>query len=276
MTPKFTNPEEMRRFSDFETTIQAKETCIQHMFPDDPQTLDLPRILCLHGGGTNSHIFRAQCRALVAHLKPFFRLVFAEAPFLSNPGPDVVSVYKEWGPFRSWIPMLQTTDTDDDDIARQVYQSLSIAMMQDDDAGATGSWVGLLGFSQGASLAVSLLLKQHLDETLSSGRRYINTNRNNRFRTNYKFAVLIAGRPPSTRLRLGVPETVRLQVPTIHVHGLKDPHVELHKTLISQCNFGASYSVIEWDGGHRLPIKTSDVDMVTAEVLRVAVMTSCI
>jgi hypothetical protein len=50
-------------------------------------TLYLPRILCLHGGGTNAKIFRAQCRVLRAELGSKFRLCFAEAPFSSQPGP---------------------------------------------------------------------------------------------------------------------------------------------------------------------------------------------
>lgn len=38
-------------------------------------TLDLPRIMALHGGGTNSTIFRMQCRVLERALRPYFRLV---------------------------------------------------------------------------------------------------------------------------------------------------------------------------------------------------------
>lgn len=68
---------------------------------EDP-TLHRPRILCLHGGGTNAHIFRAQCRSLSYALAPHFRLAYAEAPFLSDPGPDVASVYADCGPFKRW------------------------------------------------------------------------------------------------------------------------------------------------------------------------------
>jgi pimeloyl-ACP methyl ester carboxylesterase len=57
----------------------------------DP-TLHLPHILCLHGGGTKARIFRAQCRALTAHLQTKFRLCFADAPFLSQADPDVDEV----------------------------------------------------------------------------------------------------------------------------------------------------------------------------------------
>lgn len=74
-------------------TLSPKEDCILH----------LPRILCLHGGGSNARIFRAQCRAPRAELSHHFRFVFADAPFSSEPGPDVTSVYKNFGPYRRWL-----------------------------------------------------------------------------------------------------------------------------------------------------------------------------
>lgn len=63
----------------------------------DIANLHLPHILCLHGGGTNARIFRVQCRVLEAQLKNKFRLCYAEAPFASNAGPDVLSAYKNGG-----------------------------------------------------------------------------------------------------------------------------------------------------------------------------------
>lgn len=155
-------------------------------------SLDLPRILCLHGGGTNARIFAAQCRVLRAALSSTFRLVFAEAPFPSRPGPDVVSVYGTWGPFKSWL-RLQDGDApglDSVDIVEAVDASLADAMIGDDALGATGQWVGLLGFSQGAKMAASLLLRQQARATFS---------RHSRIST-FRFAVLFAGRAPLVAL----------------------------------------------------------------------------
>src|ERR1700722_18740540 len=92
---------------------------------DDP-TLHLPRILCLHGGGTNARIFRAQCRVIRAHLISLSRLVFAEAPFPSPPGPDVESVYGDWGPFRSWLPARNKIDV------RSIDACIATALRADD------------------------------------------------------------------------------------------------------------------------------------------------
>ena len=71
--------------------------------PSVDLTLHEPRILCLHGGGINARIFRDQCRVLKRSLSSASRLCYAEAAFLSKPGPDVVSVYKSYGPFEAWL-----------------------------------------------------------------------------------------------------------------------------------------------------------------------------
>lgn len=64
--------------------------------------IDLPRILCLHGGGTNAEVMRMQSRAFVSGLREDFHLVFADAPFLTDAHPAIVPVYEDFGPFRMW------------------------------------------------------------------------------------------------------------------------------------------------------------------------------
>lgn len=129
----------------------------------DDLTLHLPRILCLHGGGTNARIFRAQRRVLERALRPTFRLCFAEAPFPSQAGPDVASVYKDFGPFRAWLSQSpEDPKRDVKQAAEQIGMSLRNAMDEDDRKGATGEWVALLGSSQGAKVYASLLFSQQL------------------------------------------------------------------------------------------------------------------
>ncbi|RYP73020.1 hypothetical protein DL771_003888 [Monosporascus sp. 5C6A] len=228
--------------------------------PGDP-ALDLPRILCLHGGGTNARIFRAQCRVIRAHLISSFRLVFADAPFPSPPGPDVESVYGEWGPFRSWLPAPKKIDVGSIDAC------IAAACSTDDRAGATGRWVGLLGFSQGAGVAASLLLRQQKkNESQTEGDR--------KRCPDYRFAVLMAGRalsmPMDTGMDVAVDEPGLLQLPTIHVHGLRDPGIEMHRTLLHYCCRKSNTRLVEWDGDHRAPITTEDVAAVVAEIEDVA------
>ncbi|CAI7673676.1 unnamed protein product [Penicillium manginii] len=213
-------------------------------------TLHLPRILCLHGGGSNAAVFQSQCRRLIAQLKSEFRFVFAQAPFLSEAGPDVMSVYKE-------------------------------AKRQDDAKGATGAWVGLLGFSQGAKMCASILYRQQVRQE-QLGRRSGDSE--------YDFGILIAGRAPFVcldphlDLHSPLPDVSQitdgkyegpcpnvLRIPTVHVHGIRDPHVALHRQLFSDFSSAESRRFVEWDGGHRVPLKYNDVSLVAYQIRELAI-----
>ncbi|KAL0930004.1 citrinin biosynthesis oxidoreductase [Colletotrichum truncatum] len=257
----------------------------EYLKMNDTATIHLPRILCLHGGGTNAFIFRMQCRVLEKRLKRSFRLVYAQAPFISvEPGPDVTSVYKDCGPFRVWrrdhrMPGVWTSE----DVAAGIETALALAMAADDAKGATGEWVGILGFSQGANVAASILYRQQ-----SYGV------------TSFRFAVLFAGRGPLVWLMpelpqphglidaatpfthpapawitLGSTEHI-LRLPTIHVHGLKDPGLDRHRDLLRDYCDPLQATLLEWEGGHRMPIKSKDVEVVVQQIMKAAWETECI
>ncbi|KAI8627466.1 serine hydrolase FSH [Xylariaceae sp. FL1651] len=269
----------------------------------DP-TLHLPRILCLHGGGTNARIFRAQCRVLSRLLEPHFRLVYAEAPYPSVPGPDVVAVYAGDGPFKRWLRWLPSHAAVEDQAAvRDIDGALRAAMDADDAAGASGPWVGLLGFSQGAKMAVSLLFRQ---QQRALRRRAANEGRNrgagwgqeeegdDGIYDGWKFAVALAGRAPLVNLEPGVfkssllsdPSEIGLsgqpdlmdmaagnhilRLPSIHVHGLTDPGLHLHQELLENYTDPACTKLVQWDGGHRVVLKSTDVQPVVDAILEVA------
>lgn len=258
----------------------------------DTTTRHLPRILCLHGGGTNASIFRTQCRQLSRSLEPHFRLVYVEAPFASLPGPGVVPVFADSGPFKRWFP--DGGEHSDADVISAIDASLRKAMEDDDAlAGATGPWVGLLGFSQGAKLAASLLYRQqqraveHPERVESVG--------------NWRFGVILAGRGPLVALDLEAcrssmldkPSSVTiamgdghvstsgdaagdgclLRLPTLHVHGTLDPGLELHRQLLERCCAPGTTRLLEWPGDHRLPLKSAHVDPVVAEMVQMAAST---
>ncbi|KAE8141919.1 hypothetical protein BDV38DRAFT_295728 [Aspergillus pseudotamarii] len=252
-------------------------------------TLHLPRILCLHGGGTNARIFRMQCRVLERMLRPHFRLVFAEATLPARPGPDVTSVYKDYGPFKAWLRVRPEDPAEDaHNIVRKIEDSLAAARLADDCRGATGDWVGLLGFSQGAHLAAGILATQQ-----ELRRR----NEDDEVWPAFRFAVLLAGRGPLRWLRPDLPmprgfvdaaqcttggeplvavdllQDNRLQTPTVHVHGLADPGLELHRRLLYQYCDTRMAALIEWGGNHRVPIKIRDAASVVEQILSVAQQT---
>lgn len=249
-------------------------------------TLHLPRILCLHGGGTNARIFHAQCRRIRAQLQNEFRFVFAEAGFPSQAGPDVLSVYEDWGPFKRWLRWLPIhPDPGPEAIIDGLHQSLEDAMLLDDMRGATGEWVAVLGFSQGAKVAASLLYRQQLQEQV-----YGKGNAS----TDFRFGILLAGRAPFVCLDLDaegcdyLPNASHitdvhgfkrpnlhvghslLRIPTLHVHGTNDPGLDLHRQLFEDFCDPKTRRLIVWDGYHRVPLKTNDVAMVAHGIRELA------
>lgn len=242
-------------------------------------TIHLPRILCLHGGGTNAAIFQMQCRVLEKRLGRSFRLVYAQAPFTSTePGPDVTSVYRNYGPFRVWFcDHNMSKFLTSRDVATAIDASLALAMAADDAKGATGDWVGLLGFSQGAKAAASILYRQQRCAI-----------------TNFRFAILFAGRGPLVWLMPDLPrpdglvdaatpftyasspwvslgsDEHMLRLPTVHVHGVNDPGLEYHRDLLREYCDPLQATLLEWAGDHRMPIKSRDVEAVVQQIHRVA------
>jgi len=152
-------------------------------------------------------------------------------------------------------------------------------MEADDQQGATGDWVGLLGFSQGAKLCASLLYtQQYCRERLGQEPPIL---------PHFRFGVLLAGRSPLVWLdsdsnappglandattyaasQVDVPVAERLRVPTLHIHGLRDPGLESHRELLKQCCDATSARVLEWDGVHSVPLKTVDVRPLADAIL---------
>ncbi|KAF5965622.1 serine hydrolase FSH [Fusarium coicis] len=241
-------------------------------------TIQLPRILCLHGGGTNAFIFRMQCRVIEKRLGRSFRLVYAEAPFTSTePGPDVTSVYRDYGPFKVWLRDQRISGVwTSRDVAAEIDAALAVAMAADDAKGATGDWVGLLGFSQGARMAASILYRQQICGL-----------------TSFRFAVLFAGRGPLVWLMPDLPQPHglvgadtsftepapaflaldsedMLRLPTIHVHGLKDPGLGHHRNLLREYCDPIQATLLEWEGDHRMPIKSRDVETIVQQIHKLA------
>jgi predicted esterase len=197
-------------------------------------------------------------------------------PFFCNPGPGIVPVYQDYGPFRRWLRWLpEHPEIDDESAIEEVFYAIKTA--KDEDEG-DGPWVGLIGFSQGAKLASSLLYDQQIHQ-----------EKDGKADTDYKFAVLLAGRSPLVSFSeyTNSPACVAagaisegflyegesphiLRIPTIHVHGLNDPGLHLHRKMLKQYHDPKTSTLIEWDGTHRVPIKKTDVEPIVKEIYRMA------
>ncbi|RDA85963.1 hypothetical protein CP532_0790 [Ophiocordyceps camponoti-leonardi (nom. inval.)] len=245
--------------------------------------LHLPRILCLHGGGTNARIFATQCRSLVQLLKAEFRLVFAEAAFPSQAGPDVTVVYGEWKPFKRWMRWLPEHPAIEHDVAvGALDDSLREALRKDDLRGATGECVALLGFSQGAKMVASLLYRQQLRDEAGLPPDSLR----------FRFGVIMAGSAPLVALEPALcpkpglpdasdiselkpcePRVFVLRVPTLHVHGTLDPGLFRHRRLLEEFSDPKTSALVEWEGEHRLPLKQTDVAPIVGHIRRLAMET---
>lgn len=246
-----------------------------------PDTLHHPRLLCLHGGGTNANIMRLQCRALRPKLEACFRLVYVEAPFLSQAAPGIDAVYAKWAPFRNWLPGAGDPDESfpgvasysgsakiDRRIVASIDQAINLAMEEDDRAGGTGSWVGMFGFSRGAQAAASFLLRQQ--EYEKSGLAT----------TDFRFALLMAAPAPLFNMAIGsdfqISRDARLNIPSVHVYGSRDSVLWDFQHTLHDCCTTESAKRYDWDADHQIPLKTIDVDAIMALVMQVAQETGAI
>ncbi|OAL44102.1 hypothetical protein IQ07DRAFT_522979 [Pyrenochaeta sp. DS3sAY3a] len=259
-----------------------------------PDTKGFPRILCLHGGGVNAAIFKAQSRSLIRHLQHSFRLVWADGPFFCDPHSDIISVYGSYAPFRRWLRWLsEHPEIGAESCIEEIGYAIRSAMEDDDREGGTGEWVGLMGFSQGAKLSASLLLEQQVREDKAKREgKVLGTGLIGLRDLNWRFGVLLAGRAPLSNLN---PEIMKsdalvsagnisegfqfckevdsdmvLSKPTLHVHGMADEGLYLHQKLLKEYCQDDSTTLVEWEGAHRIPLKSMDVDRVVEAIYDIA------
>ncbi|MCJ1381390.1 hypothetical protein MMC17_004500 [Xylographa soralifera] len=166
-----------------------------------------------------------------------FRLVFVDGPWPCQMHEDLKPVYSHMGPCYRWANWsAHHPPIDESSAIREIECSLMKTMNSDE---GTGEWVGILGFSQGAALAFTILLENQLRlqrdprATASAG-------------VHWRFGVIMAGRAPPFSLshitqkaqhyksltqrslcyeKASFPEVfpfaTRLRTPTLHVHGFE-------------------------------------------------------
>ncbi|OJD15723.1 hypothetical protein AJ78_04058 [Emergomyces pasteurianus Ep9510] len=156
--------------------------------PSDP----LPSILCLHGSGTSAAIFKIQTIRLRRELQHRFSFVFIDAPFETDPGPGVLPVFADAGPYFTWVDFanlppshrsLATKGSDGDGdgdgdgegeisalqrairrgrtqlMPPRTVQLLEKTIREQIERDGRG-FVGIIGFSMGGRMVAGLLLEQ--------------------------------------------------------------------------------------------------------------------
>lgn len=117
-------------------------------------------------------------------------------------------------------------------------------------------FVGVLGFSQGARLATGLLLEQQLGKGIEWGE-------------GLRFGVICNGTSPPLTTNLSQKEKeTRINIPTIHVIGLRDPWAAEGRYLRTIHCHVEQATIMEFDVDHRLPITPEDNKKLTTEIVR--------
>ncbi|KAM7206163.1 Serine hydrolase FSH [Naviculisporaceae sp. PSN 640] len=204
-----------------------------------------PKILFLHGGGTNADIFRLQARKLVHLLGSRFDLVFPEGFLECGAGPDVLPMFEGCEPFRQWLhdspsrPEPEALDwaSGVDRLVKEVLQR-------------QGSFVGVIGFSQGAKAAMHLL--RFLEKREREGGPM----------NPMLFSVMICGTVPLQGVK--DPRDARakkfedclalgkIETPSLHLIADDDPWRAESETLMEFFS-PRTRSVVRYKAGHHMP-----------------------
>lgn len=212
----------------------------------------------------------------------------------------MIPVYEDMGPYRRWLRWLpEHAEVADEDAIGEIEYAMRTAMDADDARGGTGEWVGLMGFSQGAKVSASLLYESQLRRAQAAEAGvdgmyggWEEENIEGIAGGKWQFAVCMAGRAPLVKFSAlseksrtmveaggvseGFPFEERgrnkdiLKLPTVHVHGLKDPGLHLHRRLLDDYCDTRYVRIVEWDGDHRIPLKSTDVKLVVDATLQTA------
>ncbi|KAK3368765.1 serine hydrolase FSH [Podospora didyma] len=189
-----------------------------------------PKLLFLHGGGTNANIFRVQSRRLAALLKPHFELVYLNAILESRAGPGVLAFFEDAGPYREWLRDLIPGAEDADESTNSLDHLVTAFRRK-------GPFVGIVAFSQGAKMAVHLLRRLEAEK---KGRRT-------------EFVVAICGTVPYFFDDGGVRnEMLAVKTESVHVMGDNDPY-RLQSEKLVDCFDPESRRVVRFKGGHLMP-----------------------
>ena len=113
---------------------------------------------------------------------------------------------------------------------------------------------GVLGFSEGASIAASLILRQRREKGTSL----------------FKFAIFICCTVPPLRsdrkeILLADETSERIDIPTAHIVGSKDPGYQGGRAVYNLCN-QSSASIFDHGGSHTIPWDLASTRGIAKEI----------
>ncbi|KAK6353818.1 hypothetical protein TWF730_008242 [Orbilia blumenaviensis] len=218
--------------------------------------------LCLHGMGTNNKVFETQTAAIRAELGDDHTYDFVEGTIPWPKALDLGSLFSDDDDYFSYF------DPSDPLSMHQAILDLRRYIQVD------GPFDGVLAFSQGATLASSLLL---MDQAGSDDAK------NGNYSSGFKCAIFLAAglawnlHDLQKNLWTQVDEAseLRIHIPTAHVWASNDPLGPAIGTAVAAISVpGTRYSYIH-DEGHTVPGRRSPEKLhATLKVIRRAIWES--
>lgn len=240
----------------------------------------LPRVICLHGAGSSGAILQAQGRKIFRVLSENFQFIFLDAPFPSSPGPGMLPVFKDSGPFYRW--QCDESATKNFDITREevhqernrVREYLVENLLRYHEPGSGTPVVGLFAFSQGARVATGLL--NYVEERRRHGMDVLTEEF-----PHFRFAIINCATYPPLFLEdksswtqaehdISSAGKAIVECPSLHLHGSYDPWRPESEGLLEDFYDTRLSTKIEFKGGHAVPIRDEDTKEIVATFYQLA------
>ncbi|KAA8646573.1 uncharacterized protein ATNIH1004_008006 [Aspergillus tanneri] len=197
------------------------------------------RVLCLHGGGINSRIFKTQTAEIRYELGDDITYDFVEGTIPSEmyPGVEIIAAASE--------QTFAYVDDKDPSTWLSIHQSLSQHLQTD------GPYDGVIAFSQAATLILSYII--HITKERNSGKPV---------HVPFRFAVFFSiVLPPVDYTTLQEKRVVEMEadaardlvdIPTAHIWGVKDPGAKGAEEASRFCSPNTRWVYVH-GGGHEIP-----------------------
>ncbi|KAB8231931.1 serine hydrolase FSH [Aspergillus alliaceus] len=200
------------------------------------------RFLCLHGSGTSGEIFEIQSGGLAQHLAgKGHSFTYINGRLDSEPEPELKGVMDP--PFYNHYPR---NTAPGEDLAHAIEHTMRIIEKQ-------GPFDAVMGFSQGAALAFSLLVNHAKTHGVPL----------------FKAAVFICGAPPyepSGREQIkSTPGEYLVKIPTAHIVGKQDRLYDAGVHLYGLCE-PSKAEFYDHGSRHMIPFDAKNTEAMVASI----------
>ncbi|KAL9622618.1 MAG: hypothetical protein Q9160_003115 [Pyrenula sp. 1 TL-2023] len=214
-----------------------------------------PALLCFHGAGSSATIAKFQAARLRRELREDFEFLFVDAPIPSIPGPGILPIFADAGPFYVWF---STSKKQRDIEVGQIHDTIKSVINQNPQANI----VGVMAFSQGAIASALLILQQQQGDASWLPAMHFGVF----ICPDFNEESMHYARRPAIE---DVEKDVIVKIPSVHLHGLRDPYLESSRKMMKSHFDMSRTDKMEFEGAHQFPNTPKDCTKA-ANLIRVA------